>query len=74
LTTIINLKFYKKAREKNLKNLFILSDNLYDFRLNHLSKHWVRKFKLGIPYLRGVKTLLRIPHHKGLKLFKRKRK
>lgn len=74
LTTIINLKFYKKSRKNNLKNLFILSDNLYDFRLHHLSKHWVRKFKLGIPYLRGIKTLFRIPHHKGLKLFKKKRK
>lgn len=74
LGKIIYKKLRLRARKFSLKEVFIKSNLYWNFRINFLTKYWVLRYKLGIPYLKGLKLGLGLPYHKGLRLHKRKRK
>jgi len=74
LGKIIFKKLRLRARKYALKEVFLKSNLYWNFRINFLTKYWVLRYKLGIPYLKGLKLGLGLPYHKGLRVNKRKRK
>ena len=74
LTKIIFRKLRLRARKYALKEVYIKANNYWNFRINLLTKFWVLRYKLGVPYFKGLKVATGLSYHKGLRLPKKKRK
>lgn len=74
LSKVIFRKLRLRARKYSLKEVFLKSNLYWNFRINFLTKYWVLRYKLGVPFLKGLKLGLGLPYHKGLRVNKRKRK
>ena len=74
LTNSLETKLKYKIKVNKLKMLYIIAQGTLNFRIEHLMKYWVLRYKLGIEQLKGVKFLFRTAHHKGLKKSNKRRK
>ena len=74
LTSILFMKFRPRIKKKNIKQVIIKTNSLWNFRVKHLTKYWVLKYKLGVKKLKSVHVGNKIAHHKGLKKSNKRRK
>jgi hypothetical protein len=74
ITKLLENEFKPAIEKLKLKKLYVISKGVWNFRVNHITKYWVVRYKLGLKYLEGVKTNNKLAHHKGLKKANRRRK
>ena len=73
ITKILEKKFKPIVKLNKLKTVYVLGEGIWNFRLKHILKFWVLRYKLGIRYCKGLKVCYKLPHHRGLRKSNKKR-
>jgi hypothetical protein len=74
ITNLLENEFKPLIKKLKLKKLYVIAKGAWTFRVNHITKYWVVRYKLGLKYLQGVKVNNKLAHHKGLKKANKRRK
>jgi len=74
LSNLLERKFKKKIKLFKLKNLYLISNKYWNYRISYLTRYWVWNKKLGIKYLSGLIVGYNIAQHSNIKKGNKRRK